>query len=176
MTRLASLVVALVTCTGLAACEKPTEDNCRKAIANMRRLMGTDNLRDTEGNEGEVRRCKGGSKRKAVECAIKATSLDELRGCGVFKVPASAPGIGGEPTGSAGSAGSATGSSANSGAVGSADAGSATGSGSAAMGSTATGSAATGSAATGSAAAGSGTGAAAAGSGPGSAPAGSSGK
>jgi hypothetical protein len=85
----------------LAACNKPSEENCRKALHNMQHLMGTENL-DTSGFEGEVRRCKGGSKTEAVDCAIKATTMDELRACDFNKLPDT------QPTGSA--AGSSTGS------------------------------------------------------------------
>lgn len=103
MTRLALIVLALLT---LGACDKPTPEDCRKALANMQRLLGTENLNTAATLEGEVRRCRGGSKRKAVECAIKATTLDELRACDFEKVPGKAP-LQGVPGGSAAAAGSA---------------------------------------------------------------------
>ncbi len=156
MTRLALL---LVVALGFG-CSKPSEADCRKAIGNMQRLMGTENLIDESRVESEVRRCKGGSKKAAVDCAIKAQTLDDLRHCDFFKVPANAP-IGTDPgsaAGSAGSAGSATGSagSATTGSAAGSDttgsaAGSATGSGSGATAAgtgSASGSAATGSATT----------------------------
>jgi hypothetical protein len=118
MIRVALLMVAVAA----FGCSKPSEEDCRKAIANMQRLMGTENLRDAATIEGDVRRCKGGSHRKAVKCAMEAKTLDDLRHCDFYKVPENALGIG---SGSA--AGSATGSAAGS-ATGSA-AGSATGSG-----------------------------------------------
>ena len=79
MTRLA-LLFAAVLATGCAT--KPSADDCRKAIANMQRLMGTDNMRDDGRIEGEVRRCKGGSKKEAVACAMGASSIDQLKQCG----------------------------------------------------------------------------------------------
>jgi hypothetical protein len=102
MTRLASLA-AVATISLLAVlssgCEKPSEESCRKAISNMQQLMGTDNLRDHASVESEVRRCKGGSSRKSVECAINAKTLQELRTCDFYKVPENAKGIGaGEPS------------------------------------------------------------------------------
>jgi hypothetical protein len=132
MTRLA-LVFAVVLVIGCST--KPSADDCRKAIANMQRLMGTDNMRDDGRIEGEVRRCRGGSSKKAVACALKAQTLDDLRHCEFFKVPDAIKAIGPDPA-----AGSAVGS--GSAATGSAATGSATGS--AATGSAATGSAATG--------------------------------
>lgn len=138
MTRLAMWMVAALT---IGCSPKPSADECRKAITNMQTLMGTENLLEPSGVESEVRRCRGGSTKKAVDCAVKATSLDELHKCDFYKGPIR--GKAGSPAaaGSAGAAGSAA-------------------AGSAAAGSAATGSAATGSAAGGSAATGSGDGAA----------------
>lgn len=137
MTRLAMWMVAVLA---IGCATKPSEEDCRKAIGNMQTLMGTDNLRDSASIEGEVRRCKGGSSKKAVQCAIKAQSLDDLRGCDFYKVPENAKGVGTQPAGSAAPSGSAapTGSAAPSGSA--APTGSAAGSGD-------TGSAAAGSAA-----------------------------
>lgn len=88
MTRLACIVLALVA---LAACDKPTPEDCRKALLNMQHLLGTETLNTDASLQGEIRRCRGGSKRKAVECAIKAQTLDELRACDFEKVPGRAP-------------------------------------------------------------------------------------
>ena len=55
MTRLASLL-ALALALASAGCDKPDEKSCRDAIANMRHLMGTENLSDNNKLEGEVRR------------------------------------------------------------------------------------------------------------------------
>jgi len=78
------LLVAAVVAGSLVvgACEKPSTDDCRAAISNMERLLGTDttNLRTAE-NESEVRRCKGGSTREAVACAKNATTLAQLKAC-----------------------------------------------------------------------------------------------
>ncbi|HEU4612010.1 MAG TPA: hypothetical protein VFS15_08025 [Kofleriaceae bacterium] len=150
MIRVALLMVAVAA----FGCSKPSEEDCRKAIANMQRLMGTENLRDAATIEGDVRRCKGGSHRKAVKCAIDAKTLDDLRHCDFFKVPENAPGIGSDTGSAAGSAsgsaaGSASGSAAGSASGSAADsaAGSATGSADAPATGSATGGAATGSAA-----------------------------
>jgi len=151
MTRLVSLMVASIFAVGALGCTKPTEEDCRKALANMRRLMGTDNMRDDGRLEGEVRRCRGGSKKKAVDCAVKAQTLDDLRHCEFFHVPEGAKGLpddhssGSAPNmGSAGS-GAAPGSAAPTGSA-------ATGPGSASGSAAPTGSAASPGAAAGSAA------------------------
>lgn len=93
---------------GAAGCNKPSEDACRAAITNMRSLLGTDSSSPLDNIDGDIRRCKGGSKRNAVECASRAKTVDELRACDFMKVPARAGGAGsGSATGSgSGSAGS----------------------------------------------------------------------
>ena len=84
------LVVGIVWLA--AACNKPSEENCRKALVNMRHLLGTDKLSQVAtSTEGEVRRCRGGSSAKSVDCAIKATTVDELRACKLIKVPENEP-------------------------------------------------------------------------------------
>ena len=72
----------------LGACNKPEADDCRKAIANMQKLLGTDASAKNVDSEGEVRRCKGGSSRESVACAMKAGTLDELKACGFMAAKA----------------------------------------------------------------------------------------
>lgn len=86
MTRL--LLLAALLLGGVASCDKPSADSCRKALLNMQHLLGTDNQNDTAELEGEVRRCRGGSSNAAVECATKATTREELGRCDFMKVPA----------------------------------------------------------------------------------------
>jgi hypothetical protein len=88
------LVLAALVPLGTGACNKPTQDDCRKAISNMERLLGTEAASRNADNEGDVRRCRGGSSKEAVDCAIKATTLDELKACafmGSKGKPATAP-------------------------------------------------------------------------------------
>ena len=89
----------------LVACDKPSKDDCRRALLNMQHLMGTENLLQQGGLDGEVRRCQGGSTTKAVQCAIAATSMDELKRCDFNQVPAKSSG-----SGSGSSSGSGSGS------------------------------------------------------------------
>jgi hypothetical protein len=85
------LVFVLAT---LAACDKPSGEDCRKALVNMQHLLGTENLGEEKSLEGDVRACRGGSKREAVACAIKAQTLDELKACDFNKVPLKPAGTG----------------------------------------------------------------------------------
>jgi hypothetical protein len=75
------LVLAALAPLGAGACNKPTPEDCRKAISNMERLLGTEAAARSADNDGEVRRCRGGSTRDAVACAIKATTVEELKAC-----------------------------------------------------------------------------------------------
>ncbi len=73
-------------------CNKPTEESCRAALANIRQVLGTEHLSQADQTvEGEIRRCRGGSKRDSVDCAIKAKTVDELRACKIIDVPGAAP-------------------------------------------------------------------------------------
>jgi hypothetical protein len=97
-----AVVLGLVVLAG--ACNKPSEESCRKAMANVRKILGTDSaVTDVEAG---VRRCKGGSSKKTVECAINATTREQLKECGFFKVPEGGGSAAGSAAGSgAGSAG-----------------------------------------------------------------------
>ena len=84
MTRFGFIFIALL---GLGACDRPTPEDCEAALRNMQHLLGTENLNTPAGLQGEIRRCRGGSSKTAVQCAIKAQTLDELKACEFEKVP-----------------------------------------------------------------------------------------
>lgn len=90
--RMVIAALGLVGASALGAgCNKPSEESCRKALGNLRQLLGTDKLTLEQGSlEGEIRRCRGGSSKKSVECAINAKTVEELRACNLVKLPASA--------------------------------------------------------------------------------------
>jgi hypothetical protein len=74
-------LLVVVAVAGIGACNKPTADDCRQAIKHMQELLGTDTAARNTDNEAEVRLCKGGSSREAVACAIKASTLEDLKAC-----------------------------------------------------------------------------------------------
>jgi hypothetical protein len=78
-----AMVAALGLVAGLSGCEKPSDADCRKALANIRHLTGTDQTSTGGELEAAVRSCRGNGKKKTVKCAIEATTLDELRACGL---------------------------------------------------------------------------------------------
>jgi hypothetical protein len=73
--------LAVLAAPAAGGCNKPTADECRLAIANMEKQLGTETAARNEDNEGNVRRCRGGSSKEAVTCAIKATTPEELKAC-----------------------------------------------------------------------------------------------
>jgi hypothetical protein len=87
MTRILTLPLVLALVVMGAACNKPSEDRCREALSNMRSLLGTDSSNTAGDLEGAVRRCKGGSTKESVECAAKATAIEDLEGCKFMHIP-----------------------------------------------------------------------------------------
>jgi hypothetical protein len=80
---LASVFLGLVV---LAGCDKPSERDCRRAIGNIRKLMGTSQMTLADGQDAAwLRSCKGAAKKKSVMCAINATTTDQLKACGLLK-------------------------------------------------------------------------------------------
>jgi len=87
----------LAVLTSSACKGKPTDAECRAAISNMEKVLGTEALSRNTDTEGEVRRCRGGSSKAAVTCAAKAATLEDLKACAFMtpKTPSAAPA---EPT------------------------------------------------------------------------------
>jgi hypothetical protein len=116
MIRLATILTTVLLALGASACDKPSSDDCEKAIRNMQRILGTESFNsDAATIQGEVRRCRGASSKTAVACAIKAETLDDLNNCdfeklgkhGGIKLTGSGSGSGAGSGSAVGSAGSA---------------------------------------------------------------------
>jgi hypothetical protein len=78
MKRFLLVVVALA---GAGACDKPSAEDCRKAILHVEQLYGTENTGKNGDIEANVRLCKGGSSKQAVACKLKAESIEQLKAC-----------------------------------------------------------------------------------------------
>jgi uncharacterized membrane protein len=76
-----SFIAGIVAVLSVGACNKPSSEDCKQAIAKMEDLLGTNTAGRNDDNLAEVRRCVGGSSKEAVACAIKANTLEELRAC-----------------------------------------------------------------------------------------------
>ena len=68
----------------LAACNKPAESDCRKAIEKIRELTGTANIQGGADVEAAVRSCRGNASKESVKCAMEASSLEQLERCGII--------------------------------------------------------------------------------------------
>jgi hypothetical protein len=74
------ILALLATALFASGCNKATEEDCRKAITNIRKITGTEDI-DTGGVAQAVRSCRGHATKKSVDCAIAATSIDDLQRC-----------------------------------------------------------------------------------------------
>jgi hypothetical protein len=81
------VLFAVWMCAALATgCDKPSSSECKRAIGNIRTLMGTAQM-SIEGSADAawIRSCRGAAKKSSVTCAIEAKSLDALKACGLLK-------------------------------------------------------------------------------------------
>ncbi|MBA2543565.1 MAG: hypothetical protein H0V17_28245 [Deltaproteobacteria bacterium] len=89
MKRFALAFAVVLSSVVAVGCNKPAEEDCKKAIENMRKLMGTDAY--VTDIQPSIRRCRGGSSRDAVACAGAAKTRTELEACGFAKFDEAAP-------------------------------------------------------------------------------------
>lgn len=83
MTKRILLALAMFALVG---CSKPSEGDCKRAIANIRALLGTDKLTEDSGqNSAWVRSCRGSAKKESVKCAMEASTVEQLKRCGLLK-------------------------------------------------------------------------------------------
>ena len=55
MTRLATILTAVLLALGTGACDKPSSDDCEKALRNMQQILGTDTFnKDPASLQSEV--------------------------------------------------------------------------------------------------------------------------
>jgi hypothetical protein len=78
-----SIVATLFVCAAVlaAACEKPKEEDCQRAVDNIRKLYGTDNSTQGVQPRAAVRACRGSATRESVRCVAAAQSLEQLAAC-----------------------------------------------------------------------------------------------
>ncbi|HTM21797.1 MAG TPA: hypothetical protein VL172_14855 [Kofleriaceae bacterium] len=63
-----------------AACNKPSEDDCKAAVARIRKLQG--NERDDPAIErAAIRSCRGSASKKSVRCILEANTMEDLKKC-----------------------------------------------------------------------------------------------
>jgi len=74
-----SFLLLLSLLLSAAACEKPTEADCQKAIDNINRIHGQP--ADVKESAPMVRKCRSSSKQAAVQCTIAAKTKEDLAAC-----------------------------------------------------------------------------------------------
>lgn len=78
--RLRMLWLAVVVLP-FAACSKPTEDDCRKAILNLQKIRGQESKPQEQDIDAFVRRCRSTGKVDSVRCLINAKTPAEADAC-----------------------------------------------------------------------------------------------
>jgi hypothetical protein len=78
------LSFVLLMMLAAAGCDRPSGPDCRKAIMKIRTLTGTDKMEGATDDEAAVRSCRGNASKKSVQCAMDASSLEQLERCGLI--------------------------------------------------------------------------------------------
>jgi len=78
-----AITIALLACGLLVACgsSKPSADECKAAIENMRQIRGTSKVDTGADPRRAVRSCQGNSSKKTVQCFINAKTTEDLDKC-----------------------------------------------------------------------------------------------
>lgn len=67
---------------GFAGCDKPGEEDCKKAFTNMQKLYGAPKGADEKRELNTfVRECRSQFSGKDVRCVVKATTAEEVNKC-----------------------------------------------------------------------------------------------
>jgi len=75
-----TLLIAASTASTMA-CNKPTDDECHKAVSNIRRLTGTANSSFGADPQAAIRSCKGNASKESVQCMMNAKTVEDLQKC-----------------------------------------------------------------------------------------------
>jgi hypothetical protein len=66
---------------GVAACSKPSPEDCRKAILNLQRIRGLDNSTNPPDPEAFTRKCRATGDPAVVRCLIEAKNEADVARC-----------------------------------------------------------------------------------------------
>jgi hypothetical protein len=72
------LVSASLAATG---CNKPSEEDCRRAVLNLQKVRGIDTSPQAPDPAPAVRRCRSGASKETVQCLINAKTAAEADRC-----------------------------------------------------------------------------------------------
>jgi hypothetical protein len=65
----------------VAACSKPSQDDCRKAVLNLQRIRGLDTSAHAPDPEQFVRKCRATGTPESVKCLIAAQTEADVAKC-----------------------------------------------------------------------------------------------
>jgi hypothetical protein len=74
-------ILALLTIPLAVGCDKPTEEQCRKAVVNIRKLTGTSQSDFGADPQAAIRSCRGNASKQSVICMMEAKTVAELKNC-----------------------------------------------------------------------------------------------
>ncbi len=75
------LTLLIAAAASAMGCNKPTDDECRKAVSNIRRLTGTANSSFGADPQAAIRSCKGNASKESVHCMMNAKTVEDLQKC-----------------------------------------------------------------------------------------------
>jgi hypothetical protein len=78
-----SLFAILFACAAVfsTACQKPKEEDCKRAVANIRNVYGTAHFSQGVPPQAAVRSCRGSASKESVRCIIAAKTVADLGAC-----------------------------------------------------------------------------------------------
>jgi hypothetical protein len=75
-----SVIVAAALLLG-SCVDKPSEDECRRAVTNIQQITGTTRAEGGADPKMAIRSCRARSQKKTVDCQIAAKTLEDLAQC-----------------------------------------------------------------------------------------------
>ena len=79
MARMRTLLVVVLLSLGCG--NKPSEEECKKAIANIQKVLGVAESAVEADTVAAVRKCRGQSTKAAANCMAGAKTIEEIDAC-----------------------------------------------------------------------------------------------
>lgn len=77
-----AILIAVMSALLAAGCEaKPSEEDCEKAIENVRRISGLSRADVGADPKAAIRSCQANSSRATVQCMIEAKTMEDIVAC-----------------------------------------------------------------------------------------------
>ena len=74
-------LLLLVLSLPLVACDRPSDDECRKAVFNMQKLRGLEQNSSAPNAEAAVRKCRANGSKTGTACLSRAVTVQEAEAC-----------------------------------------------------------------------------------------------